>query len=358
MQHQSLFGHLATKFGEHPENLATESLNYIINSSIVAKKAFSQLIEQTGVRLRGKLNFQTQAGGDDNAVPDLVGTDIEGKQTVITEAKFWAGLTDKQPIVYLNRLPRNTGGILLFIAPAKRSPILWSELLRRCQDSGLAVGRERSIHNEFTAANVTPKHVLAVVSWRSVLLVILAAVESEAQTEIAADVRQLLGLCERMDDNAFLPLRSEELTPQIGARVIQFSQLVNDVTDRAVRKGIASVTKLRQASGAGWSGRYMKIYGQGCCLYFDASAWSRLRETPIWFSVKGIKDGKWEFNPLLKDSLSKLESEQPSRLFVEDDWIVIPFFMPLGVERDRVADALYSQLLEIAAMLRTHNQRR
>jgi hypothetical protein len=43
---------------------------------------------------------------------------------------------------------------------------------------------------------------------------------------------------------------------------------------------------------------------------------------------------------------------------VEDDWIVIPFFMPLGVERDRVADALYSQLLEIAAMLRTHNQRR
>jgi hypothetical protein len=309
MQHQSLFGHLATKFGEHPENLATESLNYILNRSVVAKKAFSQLIEQTGVRLRGKLNFQTQAGGDDNAVPDLVGTDIEGKQTVITEVKFWAGLTDKQPIVYLNRLPRNTGGILLFIAPAKRSPILWSELLRRCQDSGLAVGRERSIHNEFTAANVIPKHVLAVVSWRSVLLVILAAVESEAQTEIAADIRQLLGLCERMDDNAFLPLRSEELTPQIGARVIQFSQLVNDVTDRAVRKGIASVTNLHRASGAGWSGRYMKIHGQGCCLYFDASAWSHLRETPIWFSVKGIKDGKWEFNPLLKDSLSKLESE-------------------------------------------------
>jgi len=251
MQHQSLFGHLATKFGKHPENLATESLNYILNHSVVAKKAFTQLIEQTGVRLRSKLNFQTQAGGNDNAVPDIVGTDIENKQAAITEAKFWAGLTDKQPIVYLKRLPRNADGILLFIAPAKRLPILWSELLRRCQDNGLTVRRERSIHNEFRAANVAPKHVLAVASWRSVLSVILAAVESEAQTEIAADVRQLLGLCERMDDDAFLPLRSEELTPQIGARIIQFSQIVNDVTDRAVQKGIASVAKLRASGGAG-----------------------------------------------------------------------------------------------------------
>jgi hypothetical protein len=355
MQHKSLFGHLATKFGEHPENLATESLNYILNRSVVAKKAFKQLIGQAGVRLPDKLSFQTQSAGDDNAVPDLVGTDTERQQPVITEAKFWAGLTDKQPIVYLKRLPRNSSGVLIFIAPAKRCSILWSELLRRCKDGGLKVGRQRSIHNEFMAANVTSKHVLAVASWRSVLSVILAAVESEAQTEIAADVRQLFGLCERMDDAAFLPLRSEELTTQIGARVIQFSQLINDVIDRAVSKGIASVTGLHQASGAGWSGRYMKIHGQGCFLAFEADAWSRLRETPIWLSVT---DSKWNFSPALKDSLSKLESEQPSRLFVEGRWVMIPLFMPLGVERDRVVDALYSQLLEIAALLRVHSRRR
>jgi hypothetical protein len=58
---------LATKFGEHPENLATESLNYILGSSDVAKKALIQMLEQTGVRFKGLFSFQTQVGGEDNA---------------------------------------------------------------------------------------------------------------------------------------------------------------------------------------------------------------------------------------------------------------------------------------------------
>jgi hypothetical protein len=74
MQNQSLFGHLATKFGEHPENLATESLNYILGQSGVAKKAFCQLLEMAGVRFNGTLHFQTQVNDEANAIPDLIGT--------------------------------------------------------------------------------------------------------------------------------------------------------------------------------------------------------------------------------------------------------------------------------------------
>jgi hypothetical protein len=40
MRHLSLFGHLVTQFSTHPENLATESLNYILNHSLTAKQAF------------------------------------------------------------------------------------------------------------------------------------------------------------------------------------------------------------------------------------------------------------------------------------------------------------------------------
>jgi len=98
----------------------------------------------------------------------------------------------------------------------------------------------------------------------------------------------------------------------------------------------------------------MKIHGQGCCLYFDADAWSRLRETPIWLSVQ---DSEWNFSLALKDSLASLESENPPRLFVEGNWIMIPLFMPLGVERDRVVDALFSQFTKIATLLRAHNKR-
>jgi hypothetical protein len=74
MQNQSLFGHLAAKFGEHPENLATESLNYILGQSGVAKKAFCQLLEMAGVRFNGTLHFQTQVNDEDDAIPDLIET--------------------------------------------------------------------------------------------------------------------------------------------------------------------------------------------------------------------------------------------------------------------------------------------
>jgi hypothetical protein len=37
----SLFGHLVARFSTGPENLATEGLNYVLNQSQVARKAFS-----------------------------------------------------------------------------------------------------------------------------------------------------------------------------------------------------------------------------------------------------------------------------------------------------------------------------
>ena len=49
---------------------------------------------------------------------------------MLIEAKFWAGLTDNQPIAYLERLPSNTPSALLFIAPTARLEILWNELRR------------------------------------------------------------------------------------------------------------------------------------------------------------------------------------------------------------------------------------
>jgi len=60
-----------------------------------------------------------------------------------------------------------------------------------------------------------------------------------------ADIAQLQGLCERMDEEAFLPLRSEELTGQGAARVLQYCQLADRVTDIMVEEGIASIMSHR-----------------------------------------------------------------------------------------------------------------
>jgi len=111
MTTQSLFGTLATRFSTQPENLATEALLYILNASSTAERAFLGYVARAGVNLGDNLLFQTQSHGKDKSIPDLVGVNADNEQALVIEAKFWAGLTDNQPITYLDRLPKENPGI-------------------------------------------------------------------------------------------------------------------------------------------------------------------------------------------------------------------------------------------------------
>lgn len=308
MQYDSLFGHLTSRFSGQPENLATEALNYILNRSFVAQHAFLQYAKQADVGLPDTLMFRTQAVRDDNAIPDLVGRDSESRQVFLIEAKFWAGLTQNQPVTYLKRLPVEADGLLLFIAPAKRFETLWPELLRRCQDENFAVAQPRNdIAQDFRAVRVGPAHTLALTSWRAVLAFILRALEIEGEHRTASDVQQLQGLCERMDSDAFLPLRSKELTSDTGVRIRQYCEIVNEATDKAVAAGIASIKGLRASAGAAWHVRYLRLHYIECSLRFDANLWAKWRATPLWLGSYGMESNRW-----LQEALANLEREQHS----------------------------------------------
>ena len=86
--------------------------------------------------LPNDLMFQSQISDAETGIPDLVGVNPDGKQIILLEAKFWAGLTDNQPVAYLKRLPKQIDSALVVIAPAKRIPMLWSELVSRCKTAG------------------------------------------------------------------------------------------------------------------------------------------------------------------------------------------------------------------------------
>ncbi len=185
-QTSSLFGHLVTQFSTHPENLATESLNFILRRSSVAKQAFLQYLERAGIDPASVLTFQTQMVGQDNAIPDLVGLNAEGQPIVIAEAKFWAGLTDNQPLTYIRRLPADVPSVLLFIAPAMRFTTLWPELQQRCQAGGYPLTEPRTLGTEFVAAQLSATQTLALASWRSILGFIIGVLEAEGQTDVMA----------------------------------------------------------------------------------------------------------------------------------------------------------------------------
>ena len=219
MQNETLFGHLANQFSHQPENLATESLNYLLNRSNNAKKVLIDLFTETKINLPVNINFQTQVFGDDHSIPDLIGTDIDGNNVIIIESKFWAGLTEHQPITYLKRLMPEKDGILVFIAPSLRFDTLWAELLRRCKINGIDFQEPKQIGNEFLSARLNENHVLALISWRLVLSKMITEFESASQNHLMNDAIQLKGLCDQMDRDTFLPLKSEELSSSIGRRI-------------------------------------------------------------------------------------------------------------------------------------------
>lgn len=346
----TLFGYLATKFTASPENIATEALNYILVRSPVANAALLHLLEEAGVDLPDDVAFQTQVTGDDNARPDIEGRTAKRGTIIVVEAKHWAGLTDNQPVTYINRLPEEGPALLVFIAPAARFTTLWPELTGRCNRAGFGTGETQQIAPEFWSATLPKGRHLMLVSWRAVLADITRALERAGEGEALADAAQLAGLCEAMDSDAFMPLRSEEITSvEIPRRFVQFSQLVLDIAARACDAGLCSKKGgLRPGSGIGYTGHYLRLGEVVVFLGFDSPHWARHRSTPLWLRIDG-KDMKER--DAARHALGRLRLENPPRLIEDGGNPWVPLFLPLGTERERIIDDVLSQLEEIGGLL-------
>lgn len=343
----SLFGHLAFQFAVSPENLATEALAFILRSP-TARRALLTRIRGAGVDVADDLHFRTQAA-DGGAIPDMAGRTREGADVLLIEAKFWAGLTDDQPSTYLERLPTDRVSLLLFVAPAARQETLWPEL-RRLAQSDYEVGEEKRDVGGFKIASLGRGRHLGICSWRVLLRALRADLEAASEYRLVGEIDQLDGLCERMDAEAFQPIRSEDTAPAIPRRIIQYTDLVDDVVRRMVDARLANTKGLTSASAKGYYSRYFNLVGHGCALSVDYGAWASLAETPLWLRVK---DEDWKYSERVWESLSPLLSHDPPRLFRHDGHAVVPMYLTPGVERHAVLADVVAQVTQIADLLRS-----
>jgi hypothetical protein len=344
----TLFGHLALKFTSQRENLATEALCFIVRSSDTAKEALRGVFSRAGVEIPADLRWETQVGGDDDARPDLVGFDGTGTQRVLIEAKFWAGLTDKQPVVYLKRLP--AGGTLCVVGPARRHLLLVTELKRKILEPKEALSYDEvSSSHETTVARVGDRN-LVVLSWRGVLATIIAAAEQASEGTVAEDARQLQGLCDHEDSEAFLPVSTEELTAHGSyQRILQFCDLVDKLATQLEDHHLIDRKGLKAVAGKGYYGRYMRLRGVGVLLLCDIRKWAAYASTPLWLSVQG---------PTFKEAaqaheiLASLGHETPKRMYAaRDGYPAVPLFVPNGVEEGAVLNALFGQIVEVGNVI-------
>lgn len=86
---QSLLGLFYSRIRGSQEDIASEGLAYILQRSEAARLAVRKLIKaDCGLEL-SDLTYVTQNVGEKLERPDVSGFDIDGKEVLILEAKFW-----------------------------------------------------------------------------------------------------------------------------------------------------------------------------------------------------------------------------------------------------------------------------
>ncbi|HEY5140395.1 MAG TPA: hypothetical protein VIJ25_13930 [Methylococcales bacterium] len=179
---QSLLGLFYSRIKGSQEDIASEGLTYILQRSKSARRAINKIIKSDCDLDFEDLSFTTQNSGDKLERPDISGYNSNGKEVLILEAKFWASLTDKQPIEYLERLKSNNS-VLVFICPTLRVRPVFDELLKRVKATQFQFTPNKETHCITFEHN---KH-LIVKTWNEILGVVKIHLVQENEQLLISD---------------------------------------------------------------------------------------------------------------------------------------------------------------------------
>lgn len=337
----TLLAHLAWRLSDRHEDIAVEALGFILRSE-ATRNTLRQVVRDGGADVGPIVHVATQVSDEGGTRPDLVGSDRQGEEIVLIEAKFWAGLTQNQPKAYLERL--TTGNALLFVAPKSRAEALWIELCKRA-DVDVPDPADQAL--EVKSVETAERKRLILTSWAHLL----------ERLELAGDelanfaIRQLRGLAKRVDDSSFPPLRAEELAPDLARRLLGLPKLVNDATTRGRQAGFISTKGLKVVPRRTGYGRYVKVERAGAWFGLDYHRWARgsYPATPLWLSFEG-----WGKKHLaeVREALKHWIRSTPPRCFDEGNRVVVPIDLPTGAEYGTVLSSVVKQLASVANDLR------
>lgn len=332
------------------EDIAVEALGHILSNSRPAMKSVEDLLESHGSKIGPIKRVWTQVTGDAGERPDLAGTDEHGVERLLIEAKFWAGLTENQPVEYLSRLESNPPSALLVVAPAARFESLWAELRRRVQDAKTLKFQEGQRSDGVWASQVDNGVSLLMTSWEVLLGRLSAEVNAAGDVAGGNDIEQLRGLTQREDSEAFLPLRPGQLGPDLPRLMLQINQLVDDAVERARSTAWLSVEGMLRTPKRDGYLRYFRLGGVPMWLAVNFEYWSLYRETPVWLGFQEAAWGKTqEETDSILQRLDPLWEESPPGYIDEVD--SIPIMLRTGVEYEALLSSVVERLEYVAGLL-------
>jgi len=296
----SLLGQFFSRIKGSQEDIASNGLAYILNSSELARKILKNYIfDKTNTNI-GEVNYLTQSIGSKLERPDISGIDIEGKEKIIIEAKFWASLTKNQPIEYLKRLNENS--VLLFICPKLREVALFNELKFRL------VNDELSIKTHENKIQLDNNKCIIITNWAFLLNYIKNMLNDNNEKLLVSDVDQLIGFCEIIDNSSFLPINEMDLSPSIAKRINSFYDLCDKVFDKLLAIYNFDTSGNKATGLRNGYARYFTINNNGMGFIFNMKFWEKYYNTPFWYYVKeGWNEQSVEFKKKLNQIAIKLK---------------------------------------------------
>lgn len=333
----SLLAHIVSQ-SLPAEPTATQSLAYILRSAPEMAASLTDLVwPDVGFKL-GHVASE-QSFGD--ARPDLTIFDSDGRHRIFVENKFWAGLTDAQPVQYLAALPDDLPSGLVFILPEQRIPSVWDELKRRSRDA-YELGNESS-SEKVTRLQMGTRTICAT-SWQHVLRMLQRVSPSD---DLRRDVLQLAGLASFGESGGFPPLRGEELSDvSIPRRMSDYCALTEDIVSKLRTRGVARTARLRPQADWNDTGRYFNSLRKfGLWLGVALVPWRNSGITPLWLRIHpGAYSNLGEHYHRLEELFEDVEAC--------NDLKYIPIRLQTGVERDEVISDAADQVQQIAEQFR------
>jgi len=342
---KSLLGQFYNRIKGSQEDIASESLTYILKKSIRARQTINQIIKlNTGLDF-SDLSYQTQNVGDKLERPDVSGVDENGKEALLIEAKFWAALTSNQPNTYLKRLPDNS--VLIFLVPTLRVRAVFDEVLRRIEKEFENIVIEED--NQKIKIFNSNKFVL-VKSWNEILNAVKSELIQENNQTLLSDIDQIIGFCDTIDNNSFQPIIDDDLSPSIPKKIMSYYDIVDKVVDEIKNKREDASTKgLNRTRHRFGYRRYFSIKNYGFGIDLELSLWAKEADTPFWLSVSFIeKDNKnWSRTSKFNHECKKIADKFNLHFVERNNDTLLSLTPKLDVTEDEVISDLVDKIEEI-----------
>ena len=344
----SVLTHLAAPMGEPG---ATRALAYILNQQPGIVRAFVKLLNPAGVAFDPRHPIESERSDDGGRTlgrprPDMKICDDGGRTRVLIENKFWAGLTDSQPVGYLEMLPNDVSSGLLFIVPGKRVEMIWKELKTRCQEAGFDLEQGLPKEGRVRWVQAGAKTML-VTDWQNVLSVLDGG--ADGQEKIRGDILQFRHLVETLESfEAFPALRSDEVTnAEQAQRIINYIGLIDSICQKLQETGIEIGAAAASYNDPYFCRSLTRNYGE------DHTIHAYLALTfPIWCESGGVTPlwlwvGPWSCLTRFDELEMQFEGT-----YTRDNDKFIPIRLKLGVERDRVVEDAVEQIRRMFEQIR------